>query len=153
MKYKEERQSNEKFILDYHLHCQYFVLFFNYEELNCQRWFLIPRETSDGKTCYLLDQKSENKKNLKYFIIILQVFYILCATFDSCCTILTPSRAETTDVSSHLYRLFDIIQPHSNLYNVNCYNNMSTFVVVCFNFFTEYTTSHSKNLQNISFFT
>ena len=115
MKYKEERQSNEKFILDYHLHCQYFVLFFNYEELNCQRWFLIPRETSDGKTCYLLGQKSENKKNLKYFIIILQVFYILCATFDSCCTILTPSRAETTDVSSHLYRLFDIIQPHSNL--------------------------------------
>ena len=48
VKYKEERQSNEKFSLDYNIPRQYFLLFFNYEELNCQRWFMILRETSEG---------------------------------------------------------------------------------------------------------
>jgi len=88
--------------------------------------------------------KNQKQKKFVVFYTILQVFYILCATFDSCCAILTPSTAKTTGILSHLYRLFDIIQRNSNLYNVNCYNNLSTFVDVCFNFFTEYTTCHSK---------
>ena len=43
------------------------------------------------------------------FYIILQVFYILCATFGSCCTKLTPSRGKITGVFGHLNRLYDIL--------------------------------------------